>query len=401
MNPNIERLSLYPFERLAALLSGIAAPRNRSPIALSIGEPRHAPPAFIVEAATQYAGDLASYPSVRGLPELRAAMANWLRHRYGLADGSLDPESHVLPVCGTREGLFSFVQAMVDASRAPCVVMPNPCYQIYEGAALLAGATPWFLGAAIPQQSNSPLAAVPEEIWKRCQILFLCSPGNPTGAVHIAADYILAFELADRYDFVVAVDECYADIYSNEAAPPVGALEVAAKAGRPDFARLVVFHSLSKRSSVPGLRSGLVAGDAGLIRSLAAYRTYHGCAMPVATQKASVGAWSEDRHVAANRARYQKKFSAAARVLAPTMPVEIPPGAFYLWLKVPGGDDERFTRELYAREGLVILPGRYLSRATPAGDPGVGYVRISLVPEEALCDEAMTRLARFVSNYGP
>lgn len=397
-SPDIERLKPYPFERLAALLAGIEPPTDRPPIALSIGEPRHAPPSFIVEAVTRHANDLASYPTARGLPELRTAMAAWLARRYALGRDAIDPEHQVLPVCGTREGLFSLVQAMTDRARKPLVVMPNPFYQIYEGAALLAGAEPWFMNTTAATGYRPDLAAVPSEIWQRCQILFLCSPGNPTGAVHDAEDFALAFQLADRYDFLVASDECYADIYTNEASPPVGALEAAAASGRNDFRRLVVFHSLSKRSSVPGLRSGLVAGDAAIIRPLAAYRTYHGCAMPLATQKASIGAWREEEHVAANRRRYQAKFDAARRILSPVLPVEIPAGAFYLWLAVPDGDEEGFSRELYASEGLVTLPGRYLSRPTPEGDPGTGRVRVSLVPEEAVCEEALSRLARFAQE---
>lgn len=398
-NPDIERLKPYPFERLAALLAGVEPPPDRPSIFLSIGEPRHAPPSFIVEAVTRHANDLASYPTARGLPELRAAMADWLVRRNELALDAVDPERQVLPVCGTREGLFSLVQAMIDRAREPVVVMPNPFYQIYEGATLLAGAEPWFMNATAATGYKPDVSAVPADVWKRCQVLFLCSPGNPTGALHDAGDFELAFELADRHDFLVAVDECYADIYTDESKPPVGALQAAAALGRHDFRRLVVFHSLSKRSSVPGLRSGLVAGDAAVIRPLAAYRTYHGCAMPLAAQHASIAAWREDAHVTVNRHRYQAKFDAARKILLPTLPIEIPAGAFYLWLAVPGGDDERFSRELYASEGLVTLPGRYLSRTTREGDPGAGRVRISLVPEEAVCEEALGRLARFAKGW--
>ncbi|MGH8426472.1 MAG: succinyldiaminopimelate transaminase [Gammaproteobacteria bacterium] len=399
MNPDIRLLKPYPFERLATLLADATPPADRTPIALSIGEPRHAPPDFIVEALKRHAGELASYPTARGLPELRAAMADALMRRYRLAPGALDPDRQVLPVNGTREGLFAFVQAVVDRTRDPLVVMPNPFYQIYEGAALLAGVRPWFMNTDAATNHKPELAAVPDEVWKRCQVLFLCSPGNPSGAVLDPEDWKLAFALADRYDFVIAADECYADIYTDESAPPPGALEAAAAIGRDDFRNLVVFHSLSKRSSVPGLRSGLVAGDAAVIGPLAAYRTYHGCAMPIATQKASIAAWSDIEHVAANRRRYQAKFAAAQRILGPVLPVEIPPGAFYLWLAVPGGDDERFARELYGTEGLITLPGRYISRPTPDGDPGASYLRVSLVPEEAVCEEALHRLARFVTRY--
>ena len=399
MNPNIARLKPYPFERLTQLLEGVAPPADRQAISMSIGEPRHAPPGFIVEALLAHASELGAYPTARGLPELRAAMTQALARRYALGDNALDPDRQILPVNGTREGLFSLVQAVTDGARDATVVMPNPFYQIYEGAALLAGADPWFMNTTAANGYKPDLAAVPTAVWQRTQLLFLCSPGNPTGAFLSAEDWKLAFELADRHDFVVAADECYADLYTDESAPPTGALEVAAASGRSDFRRLIVLHSLSKRSSVPGLRSGLVAGDAEVIAALLAYRTYHGCAMPLLTQHASITAWTDDAHVAANRKRYQTKFAAAERILAPVLPVEIPPGAFYLWLAVPGGNDERFARELYAAEGLITLPGRYLSRATPSGDPGAGRVRISLVPEETLCEEALVRLARFAQNY--
>lgn len=400
MNPFIRRLMPYPFERLASLLAGIEPPDDRPPIALSIGEPRHAPPGFIVEALARHANELTAYPTARGLPELREAIAGWLARRYAPASSpALDPERRILPVCGTREGIFSLVQATLNPATAPLVVMPNPCYQIYEGAAILAGAEPRFLNTDAGNGFKPDLEAVPAATWERCGLLILCSPGNPTGAVLDAEEWRFAFELSDRYGFVIAADECYADIYTDEAAPPPGALEVAAASGREDFRNLVVFQSLSKRSSVPGLRSGFVAGDAAVIGPLTAYRTYHGCAMPVAAQKASITAWSEDAHVTANRARYQAKFATAKSILEPLLPVTIPAGAFYLWLAVPGGDEERFARELYAAEGLVTLPGRYLSRSTPAGDPGRGYLRVSLVPEEAVCAEAMRRLARFAPSW--
>lgn len=399
MNPNIDRLKRYPFERLAALLEEAEPPADRASIALSIGEPRHTPPAFIAETLIRHAHDLASYPMGRGLTELREAMARALTGRYGLSDGALDPDHQILPVSGTREGLFSVVQALLDPADQPLVVMPNPFYQIYEGATLLAGASPWFLNTTTETGFRPDLEAVPDSVWERCQLLFLCSPGNPTGAFLAPDDWKTAFMLADRHDFTIVADECYADIYTREDDPPVGALEVAAAIGRDDFRNLLVCHSLSKRSSVPGLRSGLVAGDTALIGPLTRYRTYHGCAMPLAAQYASIAAWSDTAHVTENRRLYQAKFAAARRILAPVVEVEIPPGAFYLWLKVPGGDEEHFARELYLREGLITLPGRYLSRATPEGDPGIGYLRVSLVPEENTCEEALNRLARFITTY--
>ncbi|HEX5314045.1 MAG TPA: succinyldiaminopimelate transaminase [Gammaproteobacteria bacterium] len=399
MNPDIALLKPYPFERLGLLLAGITAPADRAPISLSIGEPRHAPPAFVVEALARHAGELGSYPTARGFPELRKAMGEALARRYRLGSAALDPDRQILPVSGTREGLFSFVQAVVSRRNDPLVVMPNPFYQIYEGAALLAGVRPWFLNTTAATGQKPDLAAVPEKIWNHCALLFLCSPGNPGGAILDANEWKQAFQLADRYGFLIAADECYADLYTDDSRPPPGALETALALGRDDFRRLVVFHSLSKRSSVPGLRSGLAAGDAAVIEPFARYRTYHGCAMPIAAQRASIAAWNDDDYVAANRRRYQTKFAAAKRILAPVLPVEIPPGAFYLWLAVPGGDDERFARELYRAEGLVTLPGRYLSRPTPEGDPGAGYLRVSLVPEEPICEEALHRLARFARSY--
>ncbi len=398
MNPNIERLRPYPFERLRHLLADAAPPADRAPVSMSIGEPRHAPPRFIVEALREQAGNLGSYPAAPGIAELRAAMAGALARRYGLAADALDPERQILPVNGTKEGLFSLVQAVCGGTAGATVVLPNPFYQIYEGAALLAGADTHFMNTTAANGYKPDLAAVPDAVWARTKLLILCSPGNPTGAFATPEDWRLAFELADRHDFIVAADECYADLYTDESAPPTGALEAAAALGRDGFDRLVVLHSLSKRSSVPGLRSGLVAGAADIIAPLLAYRTYHGCAMPLAIQHASIPAWNDGAHVVANRKRYQAKFAAAKRILEPVLPVDIPPGAFYLWLRVPDGDDERFARKLFAAEGLITLPGRYLSRATPDGDPGAGFLRVSLVPDEATCEEALGRLARFAQT---
>jgi N-succinyldiaminopimelate aminotransferase len=400
MNPNIERLRTYPFPRLHALLADTEPPAGGEAISMSIGEPRHAPPEFIVEALRSHAGELGSYPPANGIPELREAMVGALARRYDLGQDALDPTHQILPVNGTREGLFSLVQAVVGGERDALVVMPNPFYQIYEGATLLAGADIHFMNTTAETGYKPDLAAVPAEVWERTKLLFLCSPGNPTGAFASREDWRLAFELADRYDFIVAADECYTDLYTEESNPPPGALETAIALGRNDLARLVVLHSLSKRSSVPGLRSGFITGAADIMAPLLAYRTYHGCAMPIAIQKASLPAWRDDTHVAANRKRYQTKFAAAEAILSPHLPLEIPPGAFYLWLKIPGGDDERFTRELYAAEGLITLPGRYLSRETPAGNPGAGHVRVSLVPEESVCEKALHRLARFVQGWG-
>ncbi len=397
MNPHLDALHAYPFERLARLKANLTAPAQLAHIAMSIGEPQHTPPAFMLEVLRRHLDRLGSYPATAGLPELRAACAGWLMRRYGLSAGSVNPETMVLPVNGTREGLFAFVQAAVDGARAPLVAMPNPFYQIYEGAALLAGAQPYFLDTTAANGYQPDLSAVPMQVWKRCQVLFLCSPGNPTGAVLPLSLLQQALSLADRYDFLIASDECYADIYLDERAPPPGLLQAAQASGRERFERCVVFHTLSKRSSVPGLRSGFVAGDPAIMARLLLYRTYHGSAMPVPTQLASVAAWEDDAHAAANRRVYQEKFARVLPVLRPVMDVTQPAGAFYLWPDV-GGDDEHFTRELFARANLTVLPGSYLGRTAAAGNPGAGRVRISLVPAAEQCVEAATRIREFLQT---
>ena len=395
MNPRLAALHAYPFERLARLKVNLTPPAQLTHIAMSIGEPQHTPPAFVLEVLRRHLDRLGSYPATAGLPELRAACAGWLTRRYGLLASSVNPETMVLPVNGTREGLFAFVQAAVDGARAPLVAMPNPFYQIYEGAALLAGAQPYFLDTTAANGYQPDLSAVPVQVWKRCQVLFLCSPGNPTGAVLPLSLLQQALSLADRYDFLIASDECYADIYLDERAPPPGLLQAAQASGRERFERCVVFHSLSKRSSVPGLRSGFVAGDPAVMARLLLYRTYHGSAMPVPTQLASVAAWEDDAHAAANRRVYQEKFARVLPILRPVMDVTQPAGGFYLWPEV-GGDDERFTRELFVRANLTVLPGSYLGRSAAAGNPGAGRVRISLVPGVAQCVEAAQRIREFL-----
>ena len=397
MNPLLDRLHPYPFERLARLNAGATPPADRPHIALSIGEPRHAPPPFVGAALSAALDRLAVYPKAAGLPELRAACAGWLERRFALGAGAVDPATMVIPVNGTREGLFSFVQAVLDPAAGGLVLMPNPFYQIYEGAALLAGATPHYLDTTAATGFLPDLDAVPAETWRQCRILFICSPGNPTGAV-MDEDYLLrVLELAARYDFVVASDECYADIYLDEDAPPPGLLGACLRAGNPRFERCAVFHSLSKRSSVPGLRSGFVAGDPAIMDGFRLYRTYHGCAVPEMVQLASVPAWSDDAHAAANRRLYQQKFDAVVPILSEVMPVSRPDAAFYLWLEAPG-DDEAFTRGLYAAENVTVLPGRYLSRDHAGGNPGAGRVRVSLVAELDECIEAAHRIARFVRS---
>jgi N-succinyldiaminopimelate aminotransferase len=397
MNPLLDRLQPYPFERLAGLLAGAAPPVYKPHIALSIGEPRHPPPPFIGEALMRTLDRLAVYPKTPGLPELRRACAGWLERRFALGAGAVDPDTMVLPVNGSREGLFSFVQAALDPAAGGLVMMPNPFYQIYEGAALLAGAEPYYLDTTAANGFLPDLDAVPDADWRRCRILFICSPGNPTGAV-MSEEYLArVLALSARYGFIVAADECYADIYLDEDAPPPGLLGACLRAGNARFERCAVFHSLSKRSSVPGLRSGFVAGDPAIMAGYRLYRTYHGCAVPEGVQLASVPAWSDDGHAAVNRQAYREKFDAVVPMLAGVMPVTRPEAAFYLWLETPR-DDEVFTRALYAAENVTVLPGRYLSRDHAGGNPGIGRVRVSLVAELEECIEAARRIARFVAS---
>jgi N-succinyldiaminopimelate aminotransferase len=396
MNPALSELRPYPFERLRALLAGAEPPAHLPHISLSIGEPRHAPPKFVIDALTANLHTMGSYPLTLGLPEFRAAAAGWLTRRFKLPAGAVDPQTMVLPVNGTREALFAFVQAVVDRSRDPLVAMPNPFYQIYEGGALLAGAEPYFLGNDKESRYLPDLDGVPESVWRRCQLLFLCSPDNPTGTV-ASTDYLQrALALADRYDFVIASDECYSEIYLDEDHPPTGLLQAAIAAGHSSFERCVVFQSLSKRSSVPGLRSGFVAGDASLIKSFLLYRTYHGSAMPLHTQLGSIAAWNDDQHVVENRRLYREKFAVVLPILRSIMEVEAPQASFYLWPKV--ADDECFTRELFAQQNVTILPGTYISRDTPQGNPGRGRIRISLVASVSECKEAAERIRDYVAN---
>jgi N-succinyldiaminopimelate aminotransferase len=397
MNPGLGRLHAYPFERLRALLEPATPPAALSPILLSIGEPRHEPPAFVLEALARSLPELGSYPATRGLPALRAAMAAAIERRFLDPGLRLDPETQVLPLNGTREGLFALVQALIDPSGDALVAMPNPCYQIYEGAALLAGAEPYFLNTDAANQYLPDLDAVPAHIWRRCRLLFLCTPGNPTGA-SLSLDYLrAALALAERYDFVIAADECYAELYLDDARPHQSLLRAAASLGNDAFRRCLVFHSLSKRSSLPGLRSGLVAGDATLIERFLLYRTYHGSAMSVPVQIASIAAWQDDAHVAVNRRLYQQKFEQVLPILAPLVPVQRPDGGFYLWPRVQG-DDERFALRLYERTNLTVLPGSYLGRDAHGENPGRGRIRISLVPTLPRCVEAAQRLRQFLTE---
>ncbi len=394
MNPFLGKLRPYPFERLRALLAGAAPPSSLPHISMSIGEPRHAPPEVVLDAFTKNLETLGNYPATAGLAQFRAAVGRWLMRRFALPVGSIDSETMVLPVNGTREALFAFTQAVIDPTRSPLVAMPNPFYQIYEGATLLAGAEPHFMEHDEQHRFLPDLERVPESVWRRCQLLFLCSPGNPTGAVASLAYLRRALELAERYDFIVAADECYSEIYLDEARPPAGLLQAAIAAGHTSFERCIVFHSLSKRSSVPGLRSGFVAGDPKVIKSFLLYRTYHGCAMPVHTQLTSIPAWDDEAHVIENRRLYREKFEAVLPILREALDVTAPEASFYLWPQV--SDDERFARELFERKHVTLLPGRYLARETPYGNPGVGRVRISLVASVPECIEAAERIRDYV-----
>ena len=397
MNHALTQLQPYPFEKLRALLAGAQPPADKRPIALSIGEPKHESPDFVAQALANNLDQLAVYPTTLGIPALREAIAAWCERRFGVPSGWLDAARHVLPVNGTREALFAFTQTVVNREARGLVVSPNPFYQIYEGAALLAGAEPHYLPCLEDNGFNPDFDAVPADIWQRCQILFLCSPGNPTGALVPMEQLKKLIALADEHDFVIAADECYSELYFDEENPPPGLLSACAELGRSDFKRCVVFHSLSKRSNLPGLRSGFVAGDADILKAFLLYRTYHGCAMPVQTQLASIAAWQDEAHVRANRDQYRAKYDAVLEILQPVLDVQRPDGSFYLWAKTPG-DDTTFTRELFAREHVTVVPGSYLSREVNGENPGAGRVRMALVAPLADCIEAAQRIRHFLQG---
>ena len=401
MNPRLTSLQPYPFEKLRTLLGGVVPPAL-APIRLSIGEPQHATPRLVRAALVEHLDGLSSYPTTAGLDALRESIAAWFCRRYALP--RLDAKSQVLPVNGTREALFAFAQSVVDPSRpASLVVSPNPFYQIYEGAALLAGAEPRFLNQTVDRGFALDLDSLADDEWRRTQLSYVCSPGNPTGRVLTLDDWRALFERADRFGFVIASDECYSEIYPDEQSRPLGGLEAAWRLGRTDFRRLVVFTSLSKRSNAPGLRSGAVAGDAALLRQFLLYRTYHGCAMSLAVQHASVAAWNDEAHVRENRTQYREKFASVLPILQPVMSAQQPDAGFYVWAGVPHadgglstvGDDEAFAMELFAATHVTVLPGRYLAREAHGVNPGLGYVRMALVPDIAECVEAATRIAEF------
>lgn len=397
MNPDLARLQAYPFERLAALKAGVSPPAHLAHIALSIGEPKHAPPAFVVETLQNSLAGLGAYPSTAGSPALRDSCARWIERRYRFDAHSVG-HAQILPVNGTREALFAFAQAVVDRRQArPLVAMPNPFYQIYEGAALLAGAEPLFIDTPAGNGFLPDLEAVPAALWDRVQLLYLCSPGNPSGAIMGLDLWRRVIELAERHDFIIAADECYSELYADESQPPPSLLQAARLSGRANFERCVVFHSLSKRSSLPGLRSGFVVGDPEVLERFLLYRTYHGCAMPLPVQAASIAAWGDETHVIENRRLYREKFAQVAPLLAPHLDFEVPAGGFYLWADV-GGDDERFTRELFATQNVTVLPGSYLARPVAGVNPGAGRVRISLVAGLDECIVAAGRIAHFMQH---
>ncbi len=397
MNPHLRQLQPYPFEKLRRLLAGVTPPRELAAIDLSVGEPKHAAPAFVRQVLADHLEQLATYPATKGCAELRAAISTWLQRRFAL-NAAPDPEREVLPVNGTREALFAFAQCVIDPTADALVVMPNPFYQIYEGAALLAGATTHLLPCTAATGFAPDYEAVPAAIWQRCQLLYICSPGNPTGAVTDIATLKQLLALADEHDFIIASDECYSEIYGDENRPPPGLLQACAELGRDDFRRCVVFHSLSKRSNLPGLRSGFVAGDADILEQFLRYRTYHGCAMSLPSQLASAAAWADEAHVRENRRLYREKFDAVLEILAGHLDVARPDAGFYLWPRTPI-DDEAFTRRLLAEQHVTVVPGRYLARTGADGvNPGEHRVRIALVAPLAQCREAAIRIRRLLAS---
>ena len=406
MNPLLTRLQPYPFERLKKLLAGVQPNAAYPAISLGIGEPKHPTPAFIKQALTDALDGLASYPATAGDPALRKACAAWVQRRYGL---TLDANTQILPVNGSREALFSLAQSVIDPHQhaeagGPAVVSPNPFYQIYEGAALLAGARIVFANSDPARNFAADWSSIPESVWATTQLLFVCSPGNPTGAVMPLSEWQRLFDLSDRHGFVIASDECYSEIYFREGpdAAPLGGLQAAAQLGRHDFRNLIALTSLSKRSNVPGLRSGFVMGDAAILKDFLLYRTYHGSAMSPAVQQASIAAWNDEDHVVENRRLYREKFERVTPILSAVMNVGLPDAGFYLWAQVPenlgGGSDEWFARELLAQYNVTVLPGSYLAREAQGWNPGAGRVRMALVAGVDECIEAAERIRQFITE---
>jgi N-succinyldiaminopimelate aminotransferase len=397
MTPHLKNLHPYPFEKLAQLKGDSVPPIDKHHIVLSIGEPAHPTPAFVQEALIAHLHGLANYPTTKGILELRISIAEWLAQRFQIPAEAINPDSQVLPVNGTREALFSFAQCVIDPTDKAVVVMPNPFYQIYEGAALLAGAEAYFVNTTEANGYLPDFASVPADIWQRCQLLYICSPGNPSGAVMSEASQAHLLDLAEQYDFIIAADECYSELYDNEDKAPVGLLQTAYNQGNTAFKRCVVFHSLSKRSNAPGLRSGFVAGDAELLQSYFQYRTYHGCAMPLPTQHASIRAWQDEYHVIENRRLYREKFASFISILEEACDIKQPPASFYIWLKTPINDCE-FAKQLFAHENVTVLPGSYLSREFNGDNPGINHVRIALVAPLDECIKAAHRIKNFLNT---
>ena len=392
MNPELDLLQPYPFQKLADLFRTVTPNPDYRPISLHIGEPKHATPQLIRDALSANLAGLANYPTTSGSDALRNNIADWLVRRYGLP--ALDAKTQILPVNGSREALFSFAQAVIDRTHGnPAVVCPNPFYQIYEGAALLAGAMPHFINT-LPQDNFAlNFGQLAEEVWQRTQLVYVCSPGNPSGHVMALSEWETLFQMSDRYGFVIAADECYSEIYFDT--PPLGALQAAHLLGRSGYRNLVMFSSLSKRSNVPGLRSGFVAGDAKILEKFALYRTYHGCAMNPAVQAASIAAWQDDTHVAENRRLYAEKFTRVTAILKPVLRVKLPDAGFYLWLNVPLADTT-FAQQLYRDYNVSVLPGSFLAREVHSINPGAMFVRMALVPNLDETLEATTRMAEFI-----
>jgi N-succinyldiaminopimelate aminotransferase len=394
VNPRLQSLQPYPFEKLRSLFEGVKPNPGLAHISLGIGEPRHPTPELIKRALSENLAKLAAYPPTAGGDTLRQAIAEWLGRRYTLR--AIDWKTEILPVNGSREALFAFAQTVVDPRGDAVVVCPNPFYQIYEGAALLAGARPHYVNTTADRGFAADYASIPQDVWGRTQLLYVCSPGNPTGKVLSLAEWEEIFALADRHGFIIASDECYSEIYFDEAAPPLGALQAAAHLGR-GFERLVMFSSLSKRSNVPGMRSGFVAGDAAVLKAFLLYRTYHGGAMNPAVQEASVAAWNDEHHVRENRRKYAEKFARVTPTMQTALEVERPDAGFYLWARTPIEDTE-FARRLYAEQHLTVLPGSFLARESNGVNPGANYVRMALVAETGECLEAARRIVQFTKT---
>ncbi|MDC9728430.1 MAG: succinyldiaminopimelate transaminase [Methyloprofundus sp.] len=395
MNSNLSQLHPYPFEKLAKLKAGVMPPENKAHIALSIGEPKHATPQVIQQALLDNIDALGKYPTTKGIPEFRNVISEWIMQRF---QAKTNPETEVLPVNGTREALFAFAQCVIDSSKQDALVlMPNPFYQIYEGAAFLAGAQPYYLNTLEGNAYLPDFDKVSEETWQQCQLLYICSPGNPTGAVIDQGTHEQLIKLAIKYDFIIASDECYSEIYADEAKPPQGLLQSAQAIGHTDFKNCIIFHSLSKRSNAPGLRSGFVAGDAEIIAKFFQYRTYHGCAMPLPTQYASIAGWQDEKHVQENRDFYREKFAAVTEILSEVCSVKQPPASFYLWLKTDI-DETEFAQKLFAQENVTVLPGSYLSREVDGVNPGKNHVRMALVATTEECIAAAQRIKNFINN---